>query len=124
MQSNPSVIIIDDDKDHIESISMFLELKGIEVKGKAYNGCNADKLYQQTCPDVVLLDMNMPDCDGVFALEKIRIQDPNSKIFVLTGHAEHSINKDGVTQIFKKPYDVKQLVLEIQQIHQKNTKVL
>lgn len=111
----PSVIVIDDDEDLVETISTFLELKEIEVKGKGYNGCDADKLYQQTHPDFVLLDMNMPDYDGAYAIQKIKEQDHNAKILVLTGFSDHPFKKDEVRRIFSKPCDTKELILEIKQ---------
>ena len=115
MKKHPSIIIIDDDEDLLEVTSMFLELNGIEIKGKGYNGCDADNLYRQTCPDFVLLDMKMPGYDGAYAIMKIKEQDPNAKIFVLTGFTDHPFKKDDVKQIFQKPYDVKKLLLEIKQ---------
>lgn len=114
MKNKLSGIIIDDDKDLLETTAMFLELKGIEVKGKGYNGCDADKLYRQTRPDFVLLDMKMPDYDGAYAIEKIKTQDPNAKIFVLTGYTNYPFEKDFVKQVFSKPYDIKKLVVEIE----------
>ncbi len=116
MGRKPSVIIIDDDKDLLEVTSMFLELKGIEIKGKGHNGCDADDLYRQTHPDFVLLDMKMPDYDGAYAIEKIKAYDPDAKIFVLTGYVNHHFKKYEVKQIFPKPYDLKKLLLEIERI--------
>ena len=114
MRNKLSGIIIDDDKDLLEVTSMFLELNGIEIKGKGHNGCDADKLYRQTRPDFVLLDMKMPDYDGAYAIERIKEYDPDAKIFVLTGFTDHLFQKDEVKQIFQKPYDVKKLLLEIE----------
>ena len=115
MKRNLSGIIIDDDKDLVETTSMYLELRGIKIKGKGHSGCEATKLYKQTRPDFVLLDMKMPDYDGSYAIEKIKEQDPNAKIFVLTGFSDHSFQKEKVKQIFEKPYDIKKLVQEIEQ---------
>ncbi|MCH7966484.1 MAG: response regulator [Thaumarchaeota archaeon] len=115
MKNKLSGIIIDDDEDLLEVTSMFLELKGIAVKGTGYNGCDADRLYQQTHPDFVLLDMKMPDYDGAYAIKKIKAYDPNAKIFVLTGYIDYPFEKDKVEQIFPKPYDIKKLVAEIMQ---------
>lgn len=108
-------IIIDDDVDLLETMSMFLELKGIEVKGKGYNGCQADKLFKETRPDFVLLDMKMPDYDGAYAIEQIKKEDPNAKIFVTTGFTDHHFQKDEVQHVFKKPYDMKEMLLKIEQ---------
>ena len=115
MEKKLSAIIIDDEVDLLETTSMFLELNGIEVKGKGYNGCQADKLFKQTRPDFVLLDMKMPDYDGAYAIEQIKKQDPNAKIFVSTGFTDYSFQKDEVHHIFKKPYNLKEMLLKIKQ---------
>ena len=120
MKNKPNVIIVDDDEDLLETTSTFLELSEIEIKGKGYNGCDAENLYQQTCPDLVLLDMKMPDYDGAYAIKKIKAYDPNAKIFVLTGYVDYPFKKDEVKQIFQKPYDIKKLLLEIKQACSKN----
>jgi len=115
MKNKPNVIIIDDDEDVVESITASLESNGIEVKGKGYNGYDADKLYQQIHPDFVLLDLKMPDYDGSYAIEKIKAQDPNAKIFLLTANVDRVYTKDEVNRVFIKPCDINQLILEIQQ---------
>ncbi len=119
VEVKPSVIIIDDEKDLVESILMYLEMNGIEVKGTGYDGCDAEKLYKQTHPDFVILDMNMPNYDGVYALQKIKEQDPNAKILVCTGFAEYNFEKNKVNQIFTKPLDPEKLLLKIKD-HAKN----
>ena len=109
----PSGIIIDDDVDLVEATSMFLETNGIQVKGKGYTGCDADKLYRQVKPDFVLLDMQMPDYDGVYAIAKIKEQDPNAKIFVVTGYSDHKFSANEVVKVFTKPCNFKQLIKSV-----------
>ena len=110
-----SGIIIDDDADIVETISMYLELKDIKIKGKGYNGCDAAKLYEKTRPDFVLLDMKMPKYDGAYAIKKIKETDPSAKIFVLTGYSDYEFGPGEVKKVFSKPYDITKLVMEIRQ---------
>ena len=56
----------------------------IEVVGEAADGDQAVALIARTRPDVVLMDIRMPRCDGLAATERARAADPDLKIFVLT----------------------------------------
>ncbi len=56
-----SVIIIDDDNDSVDSLQELLKLRGIEILGTAGDGKKGAELYSMMRPDVVLLDLNMPN---------------------------------------------------------------
>lgn len=109
-----SVIIVDDNEDLVYSMSELLKMHGIDVIGKAYNGLEAVELFNQLHPDVVLLDLMMPEYDGLYALKKIREIDPNSVILIVTGGATPSLNTEvellKPNQIIFKPFDVNSLV--------------
>jgi len=55
-----SVIVIDDDEDTVRLFSEFLEENDIKVIGNGFDGVTAVKLFKETKPDVVLIDLNMP----------------------------------------------------------------
>lgn len=65
-----SVIVVDDNEDLVYSMSELLEIHGIEVVGKGYNGLEGVELFNRLHPDVVLLDLMMPEYDGLYALKK------------------------------------------------------
>ena len=65
------VIVVDDDPDVVNTISLQLEQRGITVIGKAYDGEEASVLYFTQKPDLILLDLKMPNYDGHYAIEKI-----------------------------------------------------
>jgi len=109
-----SGIVIDDDKDLVEIVSKFLELKGFSIKGKAHNGCAAAQLYQSTKPDFVVLDMKMPDYDGNHAINEIKKINPDAKIFVVTGYSEYKGLEQKVEKVFSKPCNLKHLVNSIE----------
>ena len=116
MKSKLSGIIIDDEPDIVETLSMFLELKGIDIVGKGYNGCEAVTLYEKYNPDFVILDMNMPRYDGAHAIKEIRKKIPDAKILVVTGDMEsHNMTKD-VDAIFSKPCDLNKLLDSIKMV--------
>ena len=57
---------------------------GIEVIGEADNGLDAVKLAHELKPDVVLMDLQMPELNGVEATARIHADDPGAKILILT----------------------------------------
>ena len=75
-----SVVIVDDDEDIVYSMSELLELYGIDVIGKGYDGLEGFNLFSKLRPDAVLLDLSMPKYDGVYALKKIRELDPKCSV--------------------------------------------
>ena len=85
-----SAIVIDDDKDVVESFSTMLEYNNIDVVGKGYDGKDAVDLYQKLKPDFVILDILMPEYDGHYAIENIRKFNPYSSIFVITAYVTES----------------------------------
>ena len=109
-----SVIVVDDNEDIVHSMSELLELYGIEVLGKGYDGLEGTKLFSELRPDAVLLDLMMPKYDGIYALKKIRELDPSSKVLIITGGSPDQTGKDleslEPTKIMFKPIDVNDLV--------------
>jgi len=69
-----NVIVVDDDRDMVESLSKLLAQKKIHVVAKGFNGKEAVELYFSYKPDVLLLDMKMPEHDGVYAINEIKKQ--------------------------------------------------
>jgi len=67
-----SVIVIDDDEDTVRLFSEFLEEHQINVIGNGFDGVTAVKLFKETKPDVVLIDLNMPNGSGFYAIKKIQ----------------------------------------------------
>ena len=88
MKQECTGIIIDDEVDLREAVTEYLEKKGFKIIGNGNNGCEADNLFKEKQPDFVVLDLNMPDYDGQYAIKKIKEQDPQAKIFIITGYAD------------------------------------
>jgi len=108
-----SLVIIDDDIDIRESISDYLNLKGFDVLGCGKNGLDAVELYEKYRPDIVLLDLAMPDYDGFYGLEHIKKINSHAKVVILTGVNdeinEKKIKVYNVTEILEKPCSLRQL---------------
>ena len=113
-----SIIIIDDDIDAVETLSDYLEEVKMIVLGCGYNGKDAVELYKKHKPDVVLLDLTMPEFDGYYAIENIKKTNPEAKIIVLTGSVEEKfderIDEHEPYAIFTKPYDIDELITMVE----------
>jgi YesN/AraC family two-component response regulator len=115
------VIVIDDENDVAEVLCEFLKIKGIEVLGRGKNGEDAIQLYQKLHPDLVLMDLVMPDYDGFYGIEKIREFDPKSKIMIISASLTHTYVQKllelNVNSISLKPYDLNNIIEVIHKVN-------
>ncbi len=83
------VLLADDQRVVREGLESLLGmLEGVEVVGVAADGEEAVALAIERSPDVVLMDLRMPRCDGVEATRRLREHDPNIKVLMLTTYAD------------------------------------
>src|SRR4030043_165729 len=83
------VLIVDDHQVVRQGLRTFLELhEDISVIGEAEDGNNAVEMVNQHRPDVVLMDLVMPDMDGIIATQKIHASGSPAKIIALTSFSE------------------------------------
>ena len=108
-----SVIVIDDDEDTVRLFTEILEENNIKVIGNGYDGVTAVKLFKKTKPDVVLIDLNMPNGSGFYAIKKIREIDPTAQIIAVTADTsfltEEKLEKLKIPLI-QKPFKMDQIV--------------
>lgn len=82
------IVLVDDHQVLRDGIRRSLEDAGEEVVGEAGDGEEAVAVVAQTCPDVVLMDLEMPVLDGVESCKRILAQFPTTLVVVLTMHEE------------------------------------
>ena len=113
-------IIVDDDIDTVEIYADYLKDRGIHVLGAAYNGNEAVRLYKKFKPDIVLLDVMMPEYDGFYALKNIRDIDPYSRIIMSTAdktqETRKKLEEGNVNAIVYKPYEIKNVLAAIDDV--------
>jgi len=99
----------------------YLRLNNIDVLGHGNDGKEAVKLYEKLKPDVVLLDIMMPDYDGFYALEKIKEIDHDAKVIAvtadLTSDTEKKLQNLKVSEIIYKPYDMNDMMDTIENVN-------
>ncbi len=106
-----NVIVVDDDVDSTKVFAEYLEIKGINVVGIGHDGKEAVDLFKKLHPDLVILDMLMPEYDGKYALDEIKKVDPNAKIIVVSGYYDrYKLKENEVEAIFDKPYNINEIM--------------
>jgi len=76
------VLIVDDDPDMVETVSMMLESKGYEV-GRAYDGIEGDEAIKRRRPDLLVLDVMMPRKDGYALCAELKKNKDTSSIPII-----------------------------------------
>jgi DNA-binding NarL/FixJ family response regulator len=89
MSADVRVVVVDDQSAIREGLALLIEaLPGITVVGQAPDGLVAAEVVAETTPDVVLMDLAMPRCDGVTATRRIRDDHPGTQVVVLSTYAD------------------------------------
>jgi DNA-binding NarL/FixJ family response regulator len=89
-ESRPIRVLVADDHPMARAGERaMLNTPGIEVVGEAATGREAIQMVEELAPDVVLMDVHMPDMDGLEATEQIKARRPVTAVIVVTGSEEH-----------------------------------
>jgi two-component system NarL family response regulator len=88
MKVKMKLMLVDDHKLFLEGLQYLLKTHGIDVVGTAVNGREALIKAREFRPDLILMDIKMPECDGIDALKLIKYEMPDIKIVMLTTSEE------------------------------------
>ena len=116
------VLIVDDHSMVRTGLATFLEVsEGLELMGEAKNGTEAIKLCEQSQPDVILMDLVMPDMDGATTTGVIKSRWPEIQVIALTSFQEGEMVQDalkaGAISYLLKNVAMDELVRAIQDAH-------
>ncbi|MBC8059444.1 MAG: response regulator [Clostridiaceae bacterium] len=102
------VLVVDDAAFMRMMIKDILTKNGFEVMGEAANGLKALELYKMDKPDIVTMDITMPEMDGIEAVKAIKEFDPTAKIIMCSAMGQQSMVmeaiKAGARDFVVKPF--------------------
>jgi len=90
------VLIVDDAVFMRVTLKMMLEKNGYEVVGEAVNGADAIIKYNELKPDLVTMDITMPQMDGITALKAIKQMNPSAKIVMISAMGQEATVKQAI----------------------------
>jgi DNA-binding response OmpR family regulator len=115
------VLVVDDDPNQLEVICLNLIQAGFAI-GTATNGIDALKKAQSVAPDLIILDVMMPQVDGFTVCETLRENPATAAIpiVILTGLCSHISRlaglESGATDYILKPFEPEQLVSKVEEL--------
>lgn len=120
MMKGIRIVVVDDSPFSVAMISKILAEKGFEVIGSANSLSEAVEVVSSLKPDLVTMDMTMPDADGLECTKAIREIDPNLKVIVVSSMMDEEIlrkaNKAKISGYVQKPVDGDELSLLIRRV--------
>jgi len=122
MSDQIRVLIVDDiseTRDHLTKLLGFE--KDVDVVGAAASGAQALEMAAKLLPDIVLMDINMPDMDGIAATELLAARVPNSAVVMMSVQGEADYLRRsmlaGAREFLVKPFSSDELAAAIRQVH-------
>ena len=111
------ILLVDDEKDIREIVNLALADMGYQVL-EAEDGEKALRIFQKAQPPIVLTDIKMPNMDGIELLQKIKRENPETEVVMITGHGDMDLAikslKYEATDFITKPINVNVLEIALQ----------
>lgn len=127
MADHVSILLVEDEENLHDALKLNLELEGYEVTS-AYDGLSAVKAVQNEYFDLIILDIMLPEMDGLTVMETIRIQHNQVPILILSARNSSADRvtglKKGADDYVTKPFNLEELLLRVQKLIEKNKKLL
>ena len=117
MAMEKKILLVDDEKDIREIVNLALADMGYQVL-EAEDGEKALRIFQKAQPPIVLTDIKMPNMDGIELLQKIKRENPETEVVMITGHGDMDLAikslKYEATDFITKPINVNVLEIALQ----------
>lgn len=117
------LLVVDDAAFMRMTIRQMLEPQGHEVVGEAGNGIEAVKKFIELKPDIVLLDITMPEMNGVEALKRIKELDSTARVIICSAMGQQSMVAQaiqaGAKDFIVKPFEADRLVAAVERVMNK-----
>jgi two-component system chemotaxis response regulator CheY len=114
------ILIVDDASFMRMMIKGFLTKNGYTVADEASNGMEAVEKYKQLSPDLVTMDITMPEMDGIEAVKAIRQIDPNAKIIMCSAMGQQNMVvqaiQAGARDFIVKPFQEDRVIEAIKKV--------
>lgn len=115
-----NLMVVDDAAFMRMTIKKMVSAHGHTVVAEAGNGVEAVKKYIECKPDIVLLDITMPEMDGVSALKRIKEQDPAAKVIICSAMGQQAMVaqaiQSGAKDFVVKPFEESRLIAAIDRV--------
>ncbi|MDR1482349.1 MAG: response regulator [Synergistaceae bacterium] len=102
------VLIVDDAAFMRMMLRDILAKNGFEIAGEAENGKMAVQMYNELKPDVVTMDITMPEMDGIAAVKEIKESDPSAKVVMVSAMGQQAMVieaiRSGAADFIVKPF--------------------
>ncbi|HQU56734.1 MAG: response regulator transcription factor [Chitinophagaceae bacterium] len=122
-KQHTSILLVEDEENLHEALKLNLELEGYEVTS-AYDGAAALKTLQGEYFDLIILDVMLPEMDGISLTETVRISNNEVPILILSAKnssADRVLGlKKGADDYLTKPFNLEELLLRVQKLIDKN----
>lgn len=121
-----SILLVEDEENLHEALKLNLELEGYEVSS-AFDGASALKTVQGEYFDLIILDVMLPEMDGINVTESIRLTNNEIPILILSAKnssADRVLGlKKGADDYLTKPFNLEELLLRVQKLIEKNKRL-
>lgn len=115
-----NILICDDAAFMRMMIKDILTKNGYTVVGEAENGAKAVEKYAELKPDLVLMDITMPEMDGIEALKKIKAGDPNAMVIMCSAMGQQAMViesiQSGAKDFIVKPFQADRVIEAVKKV--------
>lgn len=126
INSKANILLVEDEENLHEALKLNLEMEGYEVSS-AFNGTEALKKVSNEYFDLIVLDIMLPEVDGIAVTESIRVNNNEVPILILSAKNSGSDRvlglKKGADDYLTKPFNLEELLLRVEKLIEKNKKM-